>query len=82
MPYIKSIDLGTIFNVYETLCDGLDEGDKVYGCYRSLQEMVVKLAEFYLSGSRLTGLVHLIHLLFLLQVMVHHSERMIVHVHG
>ena len=33
MPYIKSIDLGTIYNVYETLCDGLDEGDKVYGCY-------------------------------------------------
>ena len=45
MPYIKSIDLGTIFDVYDTLCDGLDECDKVRGCYRSLKEMVVKLAE-------------------------------------
>ena len=51
MLYIKSIDLGAIFNVYETLCDGQDEGDKVYGCYRSLTEIIVKLAELYLSKS-------------------------------
>jgi hypothetical protein len=50
MPYVKAIDLGTIFNVYDTLCDGLNESDKVRGCYRSLKEMVVILAEFYLSG--------------------------------
>lgn len=50
MPYIKSIPLGTIYSTYDTLCDGLDDDDKVRGCYRRLNEMLVKLAEFYLSG--------------------------------
>ncbi|CAB4028664.1 Hypothetical predicted protein [Paramuricea clavata] len=34
-----------------TLCDGLDEKDKVSGCYRELDELLLKLAEFYLSMS-------------------------------
>ncbi|CAB4003764.1 Hypothetical predicted protein [Paramuricea clavata] len=50
MPYIKSISLGTINSVTDTLCYGLDECDKVTGCYRNLKEMLIKLAEFYLSG--------------------------------
>lgn len=48
MPHIKS--LGTIFSVTDTLCDGLDECDRVSGCYRSLKELLIKLAEFFLSG--------------------------------
>ena len=51
MPYIKSIPLGTIYSTYDTLCDVLDDDDKVRGCYRRLNEMLVKLAEFYLSGT-------------------------------
>lgn len=50
MPYIKSIPVGSIYSVYETLCDGLSEENKVQGCYRNLEELLVKLAEFYLSG--------------------------------
>ena len=50
MPYIKSVPLGTIYSTYDILCDGLDKDDKVRGCYRRLKEMLVKLAEFYLSG--------------------------------
>ena len=50
MPYTKSISLGTINSVTDTLCYGLDECDKVTGCYRNLKEMLIKLAEFYLSG--------------------------------
>ncbi|CAB4036926.1 Hypothetical predicted protein, partial [Paramuricea clavata] len=50
MPYIKSISLGTINSVTDTLCYGLDECDKVTGCYRNLKEMLIKLADFYLSG--------------------------------
>ena len=50
MPHIKSISLGTIFSVTDILCDGLDECGKVSGCYRSLKEPLIKLAEFYLSG--------------------------------
>lgn len=50
MPNIKSISLGTIFSVIDTLRDGLDECDRVSGCYSSLKELLIKLAEFYLSG--------------------------------
>ena len=54
MPFIKSIPLGSIYSVYDTLCEGLCEGlcedDKVCGCYRKLEELLLKLAEFYLSG--------------------------------
>ena len=30
MPFIKSIPLGHIYSVYDTLCEGLCEDDKVY----------------------------------------------------
>ena len=50
MPFIKSIPQGKINNVYETLCYDLKEGDKVHGCYRNLDELLITLASFYLSG--------------------------------
>ena len=34
MSYIKSIEIGKLYSVREMLCDGLDESDKVNGCYR------------------------------------------------
>ncbi|CAB4011121.1 Hypothetical predicted protein, partial [Paramuricea clavata] len=42
--------VGSMYSVYETLCEGLDEEYKVHGCYRNLAELLIKLAEFYLSG--------------------------------
>ncbi|CAB4042747.1 Hypothetical predicted protein [Paramuricea clavata] len=51
MPFIKSANVGNIYSVYDTLCDDLDEDDKVCGCYRSLKELLLRLAEFYLSGK-------------------------------
>lgn len=38
MSYIKSIDVGKLNNVREELCDGLDENEKVNGCYRDIEE--------------------------------------------
>ena len=48
MPFVKSIPIGTIYDVYDTLCAGLKEEDKVQGCYRCLKELLLKLAEFYI----------------------------------
>jgi hypothetical protein len=50
MPFIKSIPQGNIYSVYETLCYDLDDDDKVQGCYRNLEELLISLASFYLSG--------------------------------
>ena len=49
MSFIKSIPIGNLYSVYSTLCDGLDEDEKVFGCYSSLKDLLVSLAEFYLS---------------------------------
>ena len=50
MSYIKSIEIGKLYDVREMLCDGLEESEKVNGCYRELEELIVKLAEFYLNS--------------------------------
>ena len=57
MPFVKSIPIGTIYDVYDTLCAGLKEEDKVQGCYRSLKELLLKLAEFYLCKQNGYNLV-------------------------
>ncbi|CAB4003280.1 Hypothetical predicted protein [Paramuricea clavata] len=49
MAYIKSIDIGQLHSVHENLCNGLDECDKVNGCYRDIEDLLVKLAKFYLN---------------------------------
>ena len=49
VAYTKIIDVGKLQSVRDTLCDGLDDKDKVSGCYRDLEELLVRLAEFYLS---------------------------------
>jgi hypothetical protein len=48
MPFVKSINIGTIYSTYDTLCNGLQEDDKIQGCYRSIKELLIMLAEFYL----------------------------------
>lgn len=49
---IKSIDIGKVYSVRETLCDGLDESEKVDGVYRNIKEMVLRLARYYLCQKR------------------------------
>ena len=49
MPFIKSIPIGTLFDVKETLCQGMQT--KVSGCYRSLHETLIFLAKFYLNKT-------------------------------
>ena len=51
MSYIKSIEIGKLYDVREMLCDGLEESEKVNGCYRELEDLVLKLAEFYLNSD-------------------------------
>lgn len=51
MSYIKSIDIGKLYSVREMLCEDLEDQDKVNGCYRNLEELLLKLAEFYLCND-------------------------------
>jgi hypothetical protein len=52
MAYIKSIDIGQLHSVCENLCDGLNECDKINGCYRDIEDLLVKLAGFYLNHGK------------------------------
>ena len=56
MPFVKNIQIGTLYSVYDTLCDGLLEEDKVKGSYRNFKELLLKLAEFYLSKPSVINL--------------------------
>ena len=47
MSYIKSIEIGR-------LCDGLDETEKVNGCYREIEDLIVNLVQFYLNCNEYT----------------------------
>jgi hypothetical protein len=42
MPFIKSIDIGKLYSVQETLCEGLNEEVKVAGIYRNIGEMLLE----------------------------------------
>ena len=43
---IKKIDTGNLYDVKETLSDGLDEEEKVDGKYRDLLQLLLQLAQF------------------------------------
>jgi hypothetical protein len=45
MSFIKLVNVGNIYSVYDTLCDDVDEDDKVCG-YCSLKELLLRLTEF------------------------------------
>ncbi len=51
MPYIKSIDIGKLYSVRETFSEDLEDRENVNGCYRNLEELSLKLAEFYLCND-------------------------------
>ncbi|CAB4042923.1 Hypothetical predicted protein, partial [Paramuricea clavata] len=56
LPYNKlasmlnEIEIGMLYSVRDTLCDDLECGEKVDGCYRKLIEFLPRLALFYLSA--------------------------------
>ena len=52
MPYIKSIDIGQLYRVRDTLCYDLEEEEKADGMYREVKQLLLSLAKFYLSQSR------------------------------
>ena len=52
MPYIKSIDIGQLYSVRDTLCYDLEEEEKADGMYREVKQLLLSLAKFYLSQSR------------------------------
>ncbi len=56
MSYIKSIEVGKLHSVREELCDGLEESEKVNGCFREIEDLVLKSAEFYLNSDQYTVL--------------------------
>ena len=51
MPYIKSLDIGKPYSVREMLCNGLNEEEKVSGVYRNIEEMLPRLARYYLMNE-------------------------------
>ena len=57
MPFVKSVKIGTLYSVYDILCDGLLEEDKVKGSYRNFKELLLILAAFYLSKPSVYKLV-------------------------
>lgn len=46
--YVKSIEVGNLYDVRNTLCDGLKEKDSVSGCYQDFKDLLIRLAEFNL----------------------------------
>ena len=51
MAYIKAIDIGKLCGIGEEFCGDLDEHEKVNGCFRDVEGLLVKLAEFYMNHS-------------------------------
>ena len=51
MSYIKSIDTGKLYSVRDDFCDDIEESEKVNGCYRDIEELLLMLAKFYLSND-------------------------------
>ena len=59
--FINSIDIGELHSVYDTLCHGLQEEEKVNGCYRDLEQLLLKLAKFYISNHNLYNILDFDH---------------------
>lgn len=51
ISFIRDIDIGKLYSVWDTLCWDLKEREKVVGVYRNLEELLVKLATFYLNND-------------------------------
>jgi len=44
------IDIGSLLSVRETLCDGMNEKEKVDGLYRNIEELLISISSFYLNN--------------------------------
>ena len=51
MPFIKSIDIGQLYSVRETLCQGLAEEEKVDGMYRDIKQLLLNTFHVSLGGD-------------------------------
>ena len=49
---INEIDIGELIDVRETLCNGLEEEDKVDGKFRDLLHLLISMASFYLTADK------------------------------
>ena len=49
MKYIKSVDIGRLYDVRDTFCGGIPEDEKGDGKFRRLTEFLPRLAQFYLK---------------------------------
>jgi hypothetical protein len=55
MAYVRSLEIGMVCYVKEEFCYGLDDCEKVEGCYRHLAEFLPLLANFYLKLAEISG---------------------------
>ena len=55
MAYVRSLEIGAVRCVKEDFCYGLDDCEKVEGCYRHLAEFLPLLANFYLKLAEISG---------------------------
>ena len=49
MARVNQINIGDLYDVKEVLCQGLSEEYQVKGKFRNLQQLLLKMAQFYLS---------------------------------
>ena len=55
MAHVRSLEIGKVCCVKEDVCYGLDDCQKVEGCYRHLTEYLPLLANFYLKLAEVSG---------------------------
>ncbi|CAB4033702.1 Hypothetical predicted protein [Paramuricea clavata] len=55
MAHVRSLEIGKVCCVKEDFCYGLDDCQKVEGCYRHLTEYLPLLANFYLTLAEVSG---------------------------
>ena len=55
MAHVRSLEIGKVCCVKEDFCYGLDDCQKVEGCYRHLTEYLPLLANFYLKLAEVSG---------------------------
>ncbi|CAH3167592.1 unnamed protein product, partial [Porites evermanni] len=52
MARVNQINIGDLYDVKEVLCQGLSEEYQVNGKFRNLQQLLLKMAQFYLSINK------------------------------
>ena len=55
MAHVRSLEIGKVCCVKEDFCYGLDDCQKVEGCYRHLTDYLPLLANFYLKLAEVSG---------------------------